>query len=651
MSADDRARELLERENDELKSRIAALDAEARRYKGSLQEAERAAHLGNWDWDAVKDEITGSEEFYRLFDLAPEGLAQFSQFVKRLHPDDRERVQQDVADALKLDRPYDTDYRVKLSDGGWRDLIARGRVFADADGKAVRMVGTCLDITERKRAEAKLRESERRYRTLAESLPHLVWTCRGDGPCDYLSPRWVEYTGIPEAEQLGYGWLNQLHPDDRERVVAEWSQGAPRGDVFDIEFRIRRADGMHRWFKTRAIPFRDDAGQVVKWFGSNTDIDDYKRAHEELRNSEEHQRATLRSIGDGVVSTDAAGAVTQMNPVAEALTGWTEAEAKGKPVAEVFRIINEGTRAEVESPVTRVLREGTVVGLANHTLLIAKDETERPIADSGAPIRNANGVTTGVVLVFRDQTEERAAQAALAAREAQFRATFEQAAVGIAHVGLDGAWLRVNRRLCDIVGYTSEELLQKTFQDITHPDDLDADMSYVRQVVAGEIQTYSTEKRYIRKDRSPVWINLTVGSVRDDSGALKYFVSVVEDISARKRAQEELDVSQQRLSSMINAITESAFLMDPEGTILLANGSVAERLNTTPAAMVGRSVFDLLPFELAQARRQRIAEVIQSRAAVQFEDCRGERHILNSIYPVFDSENMVRQPAAFLTLP
>jgi PAS domain-containing protein len=124
VSAEDRTIELLERENDKLKSRIAALEAEARRYKRSLQEAERAAHLGNWDWDAVNDEITGSEEFYRLFDVAPEGLARLSQFVERLHPDDRARVQQDVADALNQARPYDTDYRVKLSDGGWRDLIA-----------------------------------------------------------------------------------------------------------------------------------------------------------------------------------------------------------------------------------------------------------------------------------------------------------------------------------------------------------------------------------------------------------------------------------------------------------------------------------------------------------------------------------------------
>jgi len=121
--------------------------------KETLEEGQRIAHLGNWEWDAVNDKITGSEEFYRLFDAAPEGIARFSQFVERLHPDDKQRVERDVAAALRQDRLYDTDYRVKLSDNSWRDINAKGRAYTDADGKPVRMAGTCLDITERKRAE------------------------------------------------------------------------------------------------------------------------------------------------------------------------------------------------------------------------------------------------------------------------------------------------------------------------------------------------------------------------------------------------------------------------------------------------------------------------------------------------------------------
>jgi len=130
-----------------------------------------------------------------------------------------------------------------------------------------------------------LEQARRHYQALAESLPHLVWTCRPDGYCDYLSRQWVEYTGVPTDEQIGYGWAQQVHPDDRDRVQAEWAQATARGDTFDIEFRIRRGDGVYRWFKTRAVPLHDESGVLVKWFGSNTDFEDYKQAMDDLRRS------------------------------------------------------------------------------------------------------------------------------------------------------------------------------------------------------------------------------------------------------------------------------------------------------------------------------------------------------------------------------
>ena len=173
-----------------------------------------------------------------------------------------------------------------------------------------------------------------------------------------------------------------------------------------------------------------------------------KRHYRELYRSEAALRAlverhstTLRSIGDGVIATDARGLVDLINPVAERLTGWTEAEGRGKPLIDVFRIVNEDTRGTVENPVARVLREGVVVALANHTLLIARDGTERPIADSGAPIRDSHGAVIGVVLVFRDQSEQRAHEQELRARERELLES--QIVAGIGSYQLDistGRW-------------------------------------------------------------------------------------------------------------------------------------------------------------------------------------------------------------------
>jgi PAS domain S-box-containing protein len=157
----------------------------------------------------------------------------------------------------------------------------------------------------------------------------------------------------------------------------------------------------------------------------------------------------------------------------------------------------------------------------------------------------------GVSNSYRQALESYQAQTeALTESEEQFRATFEQAAVGIAHVGIDGRWLKVNQKLCDLVGYTREEMLARTFQDITYPDDLDTDLNYVRQMLAGEIDTYSIEKRYRCKQGALIWIQLTVALVREATGQPKYFISVIADISDRKQAQITLYRSNQRLEAL-----------------------------------------------------------------------------------------------------
>lgn len=139
------------------------------------------------------------------------------------------------------------------------------------------------NMTAVNQAQAARRESDSRYQQVTESLPQLVWTCLADGPCDYLSPQWVQYTGVPEAQQLGFGWLEQLHPDDRQRAIDHWTRTSHQGLDYEIEFRIRRHDGVYRWFHTLARPVRDAEGAIVKWFGSNTDIDDRKRAEDQIQ--------------------------------------------------------------------------------------------------------------------------------------------------------------------------------------------------------------------------------------------------------------------------------------------------------------------------------------------------------------------------------
>jgi PAS domain S-box-containing protein len=195
-----------------------------------------------------------------------------------LHPADFDRVLDTYHAAFDARRSYEMEYRLQRDDGAWRWLLERGTPNIGPNGEFEGYIGTCIDITEHRETVEALRESRARFKTLTESLPQMIWTCTRDGYTDYLSRQWLDYTGRSEAQQLGKGWLEQVHPDDRIKVEMQWSLVVGTGDTFDMSYRIRRVDGVYRWFKTRAVPLRDPAGRILKWFGSNTDIEDFVNA-------------------------------------------------------------------------------------------------------------------------------------------------------------------------------------------------------------------------------------------------------------------------------------------------------------------------------------------------------------------------------------
>ena len=271
---------------------------------------------------------------------------------------------------------------------------------------------------------------------------------------------------------------------------------------------------------------------------------DLYRAERQRRETQEEIRTTLYSIGDAVIAADAAACVARVNPMAEQLTGWCEAEALGRPLEEVFRIINEQTRKEVENPAARVIREGTVVGLANHTLLIARDGSERPIADSGAPIRNEEGRITGVVLVFRDQVKERAAQIALVASEMRYRRLFESAQDGIMILDADtGHVVDVNPFLLDLLGYAREELLGKELWEIGLFQDIAASQHAFRELQEhGYIRYADLALETSNGRRVQVEFVSNVYLVNN----AKVIQCNIRDISDCKRAEEALRESERR---------------------------------------------------------------------------------------------------------
>jgi len=280
-----------------------------------------------------------------------------------------------------------------------------------------------------------------------------------------------------------------------------------------------------------------------------------QRATAVLAAQKELMQVTLSSIGDGVISTDLTGHVTNMNHVAESLTGWLEADALGQGLATVFRIVNEQTGATVATPAERALCDGIIVGLANHTVLIAKDGTERLIEDSAAPIRAADGTILGCVLVFRDAAEQRRAEGLVretAAANAKFRTLFEQGALFAGVLDLDGTMLEANRLSWEGCGFAKDDVVAKPFWDgpwwVPSEDLRGRIRAALDRAVRGEV--IREEIPYFVADGGQRIVDLTIQPIRNDEGEVIFLAPTGTDITARIAA----DAERRRLESELRQL-------------------------------------------------------------------------------------------------
>jgi PAS domain S-box-containing protein len=328
-----------------------------------------------------------------------------------------------------------------------------------------------------------------------------------------------------------------------------------------------------------------------------------RQAEEEAQAQRERLSVTLASIGDGVIVTDEQGAITFANAVAQSLTGWGADEVIGQPLDKVFRIIHEFTRQEVESPLGRVLREGVRVELANHTALIAKDGTERSIADCGAPIRDQSGQIVGAVLVFHDCTASREA-AAVALRLAAIVESSEDAIVSKTLAGVVTSWNRAAER---IFGYSAAEAVGQPIQLIIPPERrAEEDWILTRLRLGERIETYETVRRH--KNGTLLDVSLTISPIKDNEGHIIGASKIARDITKQKLQKQALRESEIRFRTLADNIPQLAWMARPDGHIFWYNQRWYEYTGMTPDSQEGwgwQSVHDpnVLPQVLERWQR------------------------------------------------
>jgi formate hydrogenlyase transcriptional activator len=281
-----------------------------KRSEASLAEAQRLSRSGSWSWNVRTREGYWSQEMFRILGFDPENTKPaLSQFLERVHRDDRPVVEQIVQQEMSGScDDIVSDYRIVLPDKTVKHLHAIAHPMTNDSGEVVEVIGTSMDVTEQVEARNKLENALRQTHLLKEqfqraldTIPGLVWSALPDGSVDYLNQPWLEYTGLSFEEAVGSGWQLAIHPEDLAGLIDYWKSVLESGKPGEREARLRRFDGVYRWFLFRAVPLFDGIGRLVKWYGQTTDIDDRKLAEERIRQDERELRQIVDTVAQLVV--------------------------------------------------------------------------------------------------------------------------------------------------------------------------------------------------------------------------------------------------------------------------------------------------------------------------------------------------------------
>jgi PAS domain S-box-containing protein len=399
-----------------------AQKAAARETEERYRLASLATNDAIWDWDLVNNRVLWNEALQTSYGHRLDRLDEAGEWwIEHIHPDDRDRVDRTIHDVIDgAAERWSEEYRFRRADGSYAEVLDRGHVIRDASGRATRMIGAMLDLTERHAAEAALRESEAKFQAIANSVDQMIWSTQPDGYHDYFNQRWYDYTGVPEGSTDGEAWIGIFHPEDQEHSRQLWLRCLATGDPYHIEYRLRHRSGQYRWVIGRAHPVRDDAGSITRWYGTCTDIHDLKVAEAELQRTS----ALLGLIGDSapdmIYAKDRHSRVLYANASA--------ARVIGRPLEQIVGhtdfdwAANAAEAAAIVENDRRVIEAGETLD-SDETFTGPAGEV-RHYRSVKSPLRDNAGAIIGLVGISSDVTERRQAQERerLLAREVDHRA-------------------------------------------------------------------------------------------------------------------------------------------------------------------------------------------------------------------------------------
>ena len=535
-SGDLAARSGLRTDRGEFGRLAAAFDAMA----AALEAREHALHTA---LESTTDSVIVIDRTWRITYLSERAKAHVAQ--------GRDLVGQILWDAFPgtSDSVFAAGYRAAMERGVPVHTVGYSAAFktwfeAHAYPSVDGVTAFFRDVTEERRVAAALRESDELFRVTFEQAAVGMAVVGLDGAWLRVNDRLCAITGYTREELLAAGFLDITHPDELEASRARLS--ALRNGAIETcacEKRYLRKDGGFAWVKLTAAPLRDHNGKPERFIAVIDDIAERKRFEAALHESEQQFRAIFEQSAMGMAVIGPDGSWQRVNDKLCAITGYGRDELLAGRFQDISHPDNRtADLAQLEALLAsngmgalerRFLRKDGRIGWAKVTASLLHDRGGRP---------------ERIIAAIDDITERKFVEAALRESEELFRAAFEQMTVGMAILGLDGTWLRVNDKLCALTGYTRDEMLDRTALEITHPDDVEATQARVTAMLTGEVTPQKFEKRYLRKDGNIVWVTVTGALLRDPEGRPERFMAIIEDITERKRVEAALQESEGRLA-------------------------------------------------------------------------------------------------------
>ncbi len=551
------------------------------RYKKIIEGTE----LGTWQWNIQTGEVIFSEKWaqvlgYDLKDLEPTSIDTWAMIA---HPEDHDLCNIALQEHFSgITDYYQTDSRVKHKAGHWVWVRDKGKVVSwTKDGEPEWMTGFHVDITEEKKSLGiKM--------LFIDQAPTAI--AMFDKNMNYIAASQKWRTDYRLKEDI----IGKNHYRLFPNISEEWKEIHRKclgGEIHrKDEECFFREDGTEQWISWEVRPWYTEDDQIGGLVMHTADITQVKLVERQTYEKQQLMETVLESIDVGIVACDKDGKLTLFNRATKEWHGLPPRPIPQEQLSDYYGLYSvDGSRPlkPEEIPLLKVLYSGN---LENEEIMIKPNTGNNiKVSINGSRFYDEKGEVAGAVIAMHNITERKKAEVKLRISEETFRGSFEHAAIGMAVLNPEGKWVQVNNRVCEIVGYTPKELLNLTFQDITHPDDLYLDIKLLEELVAGEREYYHMDKRYYHKDGHIVYINLAVSIVRNEDGQPLFFVSQITDITRQKIAEEKLTRTLGELEGLLESSTQVSIIgIKPDGLITVFNKGAENLLGYSRDEMIGK---------------------------------------------------------------